>query len=211
MEIFYNPPYFSYWDQPTAADAAKAREWLAEYISKNGPFDGVMGFSQGCQLAASVLLHHQKTSPSTPPPFKFAIFICGAAALLDLIDGLNFIATDRAIEMDISSGQDLLNRAQTSAILRQGGTRWVDMRSTTDITEEEFCKEINGEYEIKVPTVHVYGCKDPRYFQGVHLAHICDKTKRKVYDHLGGHEIPRNKIVSSTIANLVKWAVEFDG
>ena len=50
---------------------------LQQYIEQHDgdPFDGVLGFSEGASLAASLILHQsaeQRTSP-----FKFAIFICG--------------------------------------------------------------------------------------------------------------------------------------
>lgn len=48
-------------------------------IKKHGPFDGVLGFSQGAALAASLIIHHSKTRPQEPALFKIAVFICGAA------------------------------------------------------------------------------------------------------------------------------------
>lgn len=45
-------------------------------IEKKGPFDAVMGFSQGAALAFSLLAEHSKTNAT--PLFKAAVFICGA-------------------------------------------------------------------------------------------------------------------------------------
>lgn len=44
---------------------------MAEYVAAEGPFDGVLGFSQGGILAASLLARN-----IFPSPFAFAIFIC---------------------------------------------------------------------------------------------------------------------------------------
>ncbi|WVQ79156.1 hypothetical protein IAT38_001252 [Cryptococcus sp. DSM 104549] len=59
--------------------------WLHDYLSKNGPFDGIMGFSQGAGMAAllcGLLEKPGKLHPNFPaepaiPQFKFAIFVGG--------------------------------------------------------------------------------------------------------------------------------------
>jgi hypothetical protein len=46
-------------------------------IEEEGPFDGVLGFSQGSSIAASLMLDHEINHPRDPPPFSFAIlFSC---------------------------------------------------------------------------------------------------------------------------------------
>jgi predicted esterase len=46
-------------------------------MEREGPFDAVMGFSQGAALAYSLLDHHVHTKgPDAPPLFKAAVFIC---------------------------------------------------------------------------------------------------------------------------------------
>ena len=42
-------------------------------IEDEGPFDGVLGFSQGSALATTMLLQHEINHPNDPPPFSFAI------------------------------------------------------------------------------------------------------------------------------------------
>lgn len=41
-----------------------------------GPFDAVMGFSQGAALACTMLIDHARRNPGSPPLFKCAVFIC---------------------------------------------------------------------------------------------------------------------------------------
>ena len=63
--------YLSYFDPDSASTILDAINDLDAYVSEAGPFDGVLGFSQGAVLAATLLArrrHH--------PPFIFAIFIC---------------------------------------------------------------------------------------------------------------------------------------
>ena len=59
---------------------------------------------------------------------------------------------------------------------------------------------------IPIPTVHIFGKQDPRYPASVTLAHFCDPLVRKVYDHGGGHDIPRKGDVSKKVAELIEWS-----
>ena len=53
---------------------------LERYVAEEGPFDGVLGFSLGGALAATLLisksLEHREANPN--PPFKCAIFLSAA-------------------------------------------------------------------------------------------------------------------------------------
>lgn len=67
---------------------------VADWIQQNGPFEGVMGFSQGASLAAMVLA---RARYANPPPFSFAVFICSGLPYCDqgLQDGkLNFMRAE---------------------------------------------------------------------------------------------------------------------
>jgi Serine hydrolase (FSH1) len=59
--------------------------------------------------------------------------------------------------------------------------------------------------KITIPTAHIYGSKDPRYPSSMQLIHFSDEEKRRIYDHAGGHDIPRTTVVSDAIAGVVKW------
>jgi predicted esterase len=64
---------FAYFEPSNAVSITKAIDDLAEYVASEGPFDGVLGFSQGATLAASLLARN-----AFPPPFAFAVFICAS-------------------------------------------------------------------------------------------------------------------------------------
>ncbi|KAK9476197.1 serine hydrolase FSH [Lipomyces japonicus] len=55
--------------------------FLTEYIAKEGPFDGVIGFSQGAALAG-VLTTQIRTLLPSHPEFKFAVLYSGYASPL---------------------------------------------------------------------------------------------------------------------------------
>ncbi|RMZ80488.1 hypothetical protein DV737_g3017, partial [Chaetothyriales sp. CBS 132003] len=71
-------PYYAFYPVPTTMDVELAHQYVAEIIEDEGPFDAVMGFSQGAALAASILLRHEKEKPLEPAPFRLAVFICGS-------------------------------------------------------------------------------------------------------------------------------------
>ena len=53
---------------------------LDAYIAAEGPFDGVLAFSQGASLAVTYLLHKQADDPQKfqlEPPFKCGVFVAG--------------------------------------------------------------------------------------------------------------------------------------
>lgn len=174
-----------------------------------------MCFSQGCSMAGSLLLYNQSLSPGAPPLFKAAIFICGGVPL-DALASLGVDVTDEARELDQSSKIALQQRASSEAILRDGYDRWgagFDPFSANMGTDSDEKKMVFGidvaripkEMKIPIPTAHVYGAKDPRFPASVTLAQFCDGAVRRTFDHGGGHEIPRTRDVSETIAELVEW------
>ena len=50
----------------------RAHEYLTEIVEEDGPFEGILGFSQGAEVAASLLLYQGQNVQ-----FKFAVFIGG--------------------------------------------------------------------------------------------------------------------------------------
>ncbi|KAE8374870.1 serine hydrolase FSH [Aspergillus bertholletiae] len=74
-----DPPFYNHYPRDIAPgeDLARAIEHTMNIIKKQGPFDAVMGFSQGAALAYSLIVNHAKTHDV--PLFKAAVFICGAA------------------------------------------------------------------------------------------------------------------------------------
>ena len=207
VDLFYPPPYYGFWENHTLEDLRSACGWLSEYLAKKGPYDAVMGFSQGTILASSYLLLHQEETPHLPPPFKIAIFHCGAVSLL-LLEELGFHISPEMRQRDEMSRQALSTQADSMAILNQGSDRWKGDSLTGGLSEEGLRNEITGPIRISIPTVHIYGSKDPRYSASLQLAGICDPDKRRSYNHGGGHEIPRRTAVSTAIAELLEWAME---
>ncbi|KAK7745869.1 hypothetical protein SLS53_002587 [Cytospora paraplurivora] len=75
-----NEEYLQYGDQTSPESYFKALSDLEKFVEEEGPFDGVMAFSQGAGLAAALLIHQLQRAPREAklrPVFRCAIFFCG--------------------------------------------------------------------------------------------------------------------------------------
>jgi hypothetical protein len=80
LEGVVDGPFYNHYARGSSPGSSvqEAFEHTRAIIATQGPFDGVLGFSQGAALAASLIIHHSQTSPAEPPLFRVAVFICGA-------------------------------------------------------------------------------------------------------------------------------------
>ncbi|KAI2776587.1 hypothetical protein F4815DRAFT_449142 [Daldinia loculata] len=56
IEGIFQLPFYCYHGMPTPSDLQAAFDYICQVIEDEGPFNGVIGFSQGAALAASLLL-----------------------------------------------------------------------------------------------------------------------------------------------------------
>ena len=69
---------YACFDPDSVTSIQTALRDLKDYMTADGPFDGVMAFSQGAALAALLLIEEAATRPTRQPPiFKCAIFLSG--------------------------------------------------------------------------------------------------------------------------------------
>ncbi len=81
IAAFYDEPCYRYfhWDpSPVPFDVAQifdAFKYLSSIIERQGPFDGVIGFSQGSVMSIALMRQYAKQHPDAPPDalFRFAI------------------------------------------------------------------------------------------------------------------------------------------
>lgn len=92
--------------------------------------------------------------------------------------------------------------------LEQPAEEKKDGDKNTDIRYGLDFSKIPPSLTIRIPTVHIYGVKDPRAIASLLLSEFCDDGKnrqKRIFGHPGGHEIPRHKDVSEEIAELIEW------
>lgn len=179
-------------------------------------------------MAATLTLEIQagvertKASRHRQQPFKFAIFICGGLPLPYFAEK-GYTISDAAWQYDEQARLALSSQASLKALLQCGSQRW----NQQDWTNLEHSKHSSSSHagshlatrvfgldlaqvadihRIPIPTVHIYGSKDPRMGSALQLAGMCRSDKARVACHGGGHDIPRTSGVSDSIARLILWA-----
>ncbi|KXT02179.1 hypothetical protein AC578_5964 [Pseudocercospora eumusae] len=71
IEGVYPPPHYCFFDWYTPERMQEAVDYVREVIEEDGPYDAIMGFSQGASVTASLLAQSAGN-------IKFAVFICAA-------------------------------------------------------------------------------------------------------------------------------------
>lgn len=74
----------------TNESAAHTLNFLYEIMEKEGPYDGIIGYSEGATIAATLLLHEQmrERDEGRVPMFKCALFFCGWPPMKPTLDGI---------------------------------------------------------------------------------------------------------------------------
>ncbi|KAL2135872.1 hypothetical protein VTI74DRAFT_6471 [Chaetomium olivicolor] len=216
ITALFNSRHFAWWNTQTPDAFRSAHAWLRAYLAAHGPYDAVMGFSQGCALIGTFLLYQARETPGEPLPFKAAIFICGGMPLPALED-LGVEVSERArtindatVKMLKEKAGALTDYAEHLEKVQKGVGLWDDLSGLVhdpdrmpeegDVFGLDFTK-MPSDLRIRIPTVHVYGAKDPRWPASLQLAYFCER--RRMFDHKGGHDIPRSTEVSERLAWLV--------
>lgn len=191
--------------QPAFVEAAQS--YIHEIIEEEGPFDGVIGFSQGAALAASLILEHQKSYPNAINSlFKFAIF-AGASLPFNKDDciGLNLWEDARngtpkykdefAGEVDVFQplGFPPVEELENGILARYHPDKCPNTR-------------------IKIPTLHVIGKKDRYAPQSRMLVKLCAGStagaQTIVIDHEDDHRMPRAVRDQDKVARAIMLMID---
>ena len=61
---------------------------------------------------------------------------------------------------------------------------------------------------ITIPTAHIIGSKDPFYQASLGLIEICSSGSRVVFDHRGGHDVPRDTQTTKDMVHAIKEVID---
>ncbi|KAK6072393.1 hypothetical protein SCUP234_09186 [Seiridium cupressi] len=198
-EIFPGP-FYCYYRQPTLDQLQEAFDLIYDVVDEEGPFDGIIGFSQGAALASSLLLDHQKNNPRGQPLFRVAVFLCGSLPFdLDSIDSPEDYQAVISPETGLVRIQDVI----TSAFVESSKTSgFVNGSYPGDsFLRRHHAKKTKT--RINVPTVHIVGEDDPYLPQGRALVDLCVGEK-VVVTHDLGHMLPRDSNFSQKAASAAE-------
>lgn len=208
VEDFYAGPYRCWFNTPTTEKVAQAQTYLKAFLTERGPFDVVIGFSQGAALAASLLLHQRIEDPKAEPWFKAAMFICSPLPFSSY--------TEYGVDVRKYFGVQGLplpsNRPATVADYLVADAYF--RRNEKDLGEadcgdgDQFYNMFHpsvDEVRINIPTAHIYGRKDSWRRHSMDLVGLCDPHQVLRFEHDGGHEVPRG--ASEEICDLYEEVV----
>ncbi|CAO2656602.1 Nn.00g054050.m01.CDS01 [Neocucurbitaria sp. VM-36] len=139
-----------------------------------GEWVGLMGFSQGAKLSASLLLEQQAREEKAQQEgrkvdigltgisgldWRFGILLAGRAPLCNL-------------NPEVLKSEALVSAANISEGF-------------------QFCKEVDGEAKLRKPTLHIHGMADPGLFLHQKLLHeYCEEDTTTLVEWEGAHRIP---------------------
>ncbi|EPQ28949.1 uncharacterized protein PFL1_03749 [Pseudozyma flocculosa PF-1] len=202
QQFFGDQPYFAWYDAPTRENLEEAYAYVLTYILSKGPgfFDGIMGFSQGAALAATLAIRHQDKL------FRFAAFLCGGRPF-DPATGQRYehvpgersglAASPFELELEKDRGSRSVSIRRTSSIDRRN----------REIAPASASKALSASlYAIRIPTVHLIGLHDSAKAEGVKLMELCDPKLREAFEYDGGHCLPRRSTDVVELASLLRKA-----
>lgn len=142
---------------PTCSAVRAAMDRLIDMMDAEGDIEGVIGYSEGAEVAATLILEEERRRREYGriPRIKCAVFMCGWPA------------------KDPITGRVILS-------------------------EDFECEPIT------IPTCHVVGAADPFLDGSMALYNICDPDTADLFDHGGGHVIPRNKQTLLDLSEMIR-------
>ncbi|EUC33004.1 hypothetical protein COCCADRAFT_37122 [Bipolaris zeicola 26-R-13] len=141
-----------------------------------GEWVGLMGFSQGAKLSASLLLEQQARENEAKKRGPAAPITPGLTGFPDIKWRFGVLLAGRAPLSNLNP------RLLTSKTLVSAGK----------ISEGfEFCKEVDEEATLRVPTLHVHGLADPGLeLHRKLLNEYCEKGTATLVEWPGAHRVP---------------------
>ncbi|KAI1383544.1 serine hydrolase FSH [Hypoxylon trugodes] len=131
--------FYAYYDPKDPSTLFQTIDHLDRYISTEGPFDIVMGFSAGAALAALYILDRQRRGE--PSPFKCGIFLSSA------------VSKAESAFLGLEGGSDNLIRIPTVHI-------WGSEDSTAPTGGEDLCRLCDP--NVRFTVVHDGGHEVPK-------------------------------------------------
>ncbi|RMD42208.1 hypothetical protein DV735_g2939, partial [Chaetothyriales sp. CBS 134920] len=229
LSAFTKGPFYCYHDAFDPTSVKKAHEMLSEVIEEEGPFDGIVGFSQGASLAVAYLLQHEIDHPNEPAPFKFAALFSSIISFTpderycDNIlqnmteEDLKALATFPDADFSVLSPDartlfeamaEALSAGQGGGFLAAHPDKDVFLRGETSriprIIHPDLVKQRVG-----IPTIHVVGRQDDPLMirQSELMYRLCDPTVSKWVEHSAGHDVPRQVQDAKAAVTALEWAI----
>jgi len=203
IKEIYPGPYYTYFELPTKCQVQATLEFLEEFIEDEGPFDGVIGFSNGAAVAATYLLQDAKR-PSPQHPFKCAVFFC--ASLPFDLDSTPFTTSVNGAYHLIDGTKPLSLQQIFSSMpeLNSDGICTAKWDRKTPLLWRYGTQDCITE-SIGIPTTHIFAKNDITYReQSMLFQKLFQSQNREAVEHREGHDIPRDRNSTARIQRSIQ-------
>ncbi|RWA13362.1 hypothetical protein EKO27_g1710 [Xylaria grammica] len=229
MASYYQGPFYSYTTGYTPREIREVFEDIDDFINDHGPFDGVIGFSQGASMAASYLLDWQHSRPDELLPFHFAIFISSVAAFSGS-DSCSHNMIDEMLKNKLDDVKSFPDYGDGSLDERE--KTYVDYLALTFLAAKhigavspdddiEFFSHQDlqmvprilhpslHKIRLRIPTVHIFGSGDliSMTEQSKLVYGLCEEPVSRLIKHSGGHSVPSRRAEVIEAAKHIEWAI----
>jgi pimeloyl-ACP methyl ester carboxylesterase len=228
MAMHYSGPFYTYTAGYSPAEIRVALDDLDDLIQDCGPFDGVIGFSQGASMAVSYILDHQARLPDDSSPFGFAVVLSSVAAFSP--DAKYCLPTvQRLVQENYNAVREFpdhifakLSRPEKLFTEYLASTFKIAWRigATTPDYDIAFFKHRNHakvprilhsaltQARIGIPTVHFTGERDHSEMieQSLVIVGLCDPKIARWYQHSGGHAVLSKPQEVDRLVQAIEWA-----
>ncbi|TAQ90648.1 hypothetical protein B7494_g1068 [Chlorociboria aeruginascens] len=199
-------PYLCYHPKvPTVSELTSARALVLSVLEEEGPFDGIVGFSQGAALAASLILQHSTQAQAL---VSCAIFFCGGLPWMLRSEVVQF--HQRYPDFKPQSVYVPFPRRIVDCMVDYGDMFPENEDETPPAEEVRWMHPARSPLRFPVPTAFIQGGKaDEHDFQAGALAQMgSEEHGVKVFNHEAGHVIPRGDAVTEKMIETMMWSIE---
>lgn len=151
---------------------------ILAFIQANGPFDGVMGFSQGANMGVLLAALAERRVLPWLPPFQFGIFICGS---------------------EFGWAQDFPTAASLAGLPSLAG-----VPPKTELLRDAV---LPSGPKLRTPSLHLVGKMDPIKADSFKLANLFAEETRRVEVHENGHKPPMQRATAGVVTDFVQASV----
>jgi hypothetical protein len=184
-EMFNSPPYFVWNRCYEPREVSKVHDYVRGVQAQRGPYDGVIGFSEGAALAAALLLEDASNIDRRHNPmFRFAIFV----------NAVNLISPSAKLGKKLSEDE-----ARNMMNAFTGGPS-KHRYPALDCVYALCAKTVPA--LINIPTLHIIGMRDKFRDCSKDLVKLCEGGLATTVRSPAEHEMPRGQALKEMARKL---------
>ncbi|KAL4744095.1 serine hydrolase-domain-containing protein [Aspergillus similis] len=219
-------PFYNWYDGLSSSQVRDAHDFVKDVVEDEGPFDGVIGFSQGASLALPILYHHEICHPDRPPPFRFAIFFCAVLSIspdpmfnADIITKYSRyyeqVKRDEESEKDKATMEEI-ERGNHRAILLLPGQKAALVKELFTLVRQLVDNGAEHDHAARTQWNTRGGMEGfPRVYHplvntqriSIPTARLCSKGLTRVVEFEGVHKVPHRMNDLQAVLKAVEWAM----